>query len=146
MLSSGWEWLGQAAATPEEEIDAHRACSRGAFGVDVGYEIAMCIFFEVVPLHDLAQSFLQIGRGGWHREAHHFHRFEPPREVLLEPESVGFLPLVVPVDANPLKHVGGVERRGRWQKPGFTGWRPHGTISLFAASRCEEQGRTVLRS
>jgi hypothetical protein len=45
---------GQAAATAEEEIDAHRGCRREAFGVDVGYEIAMDIFREVVPLHDLA--------------------------------------------------------------------------------------------
>jgi len=43
----------QAAATAEEEIDAHWGCRREAFSVDVGHKIARNILFEVVPLHDL---------------------------------------------------------------------------------------------
>src|SRR5919109_5169332 len=59
--------LGEAATAAEEEVYPHRLGGGEALGVDVGHEVAVGVFLEIVPLDDLAQRLLQISGSVWHR-------------------------------------------------------------------------------
>jgi hypothetical protein len=69
------------------------------------------VLADFIALQHRAHGVVQVDIAVGHREAHHLHRLAQSREVLLEPEAVQLTVALVPVGAQALEHVGGVEHR-----------------------------------
>jgi hypothetical protein len=70
------------------------------------------VFAQLVAGHHRADGLEEVVVRVGHGEAHHLHRLAEPREVIGQPEAVHLAVALVPVGADPLEHVGGVEDRG----------------------------------
>ncbi len=64
---------------------------------------------RIVALQHLAHGVVEILVAVRNGKPHHFHRLSQPVEMRLGPKAVEFFVFVVPIRAQPLKHIGRIK-------------------------------------
>src|SRR5438128_1233240 len=98
-------------ARPAAWVDVHpgrrRRVEPGAGHVRA--HVHVHVFADLVSGKHLAHGLVEVEIAVGNREAHHLHRLPEALEVLGQAEAIELVVAGVPVGAQPLEHVGGVE-------------------------------------